>query len=236
MPHVPLCVLNVHVCASRLTQRFPWPCTAAAGCRDLCCTSGMATPNAAGVAGLVWSAHTDCTRDQIRAALQATATLHPGSSTASAVTQQGTRSDAYGYGIIQALAAHNYLKAKPCSKSGQGSAEKLNVTVVIRAETGTNKTDSTDGTPQAVGTWVHVVVRVKDSQGNKVAGQMVRLNVSPSKNYLKCGTYERATRAEGAFGVRCRVLKPGKVTVTATVPASTSHKRSTGTSAVTVKA
>ncbi|KAF8057743.1 ALG10 [Scenedesmus sp. PABB004] len=66
--------------------------------------TSMATPGAAAVAGLVWSAHTDCSAAELRAAISASArdAGAPG------------RDDEYGSGIVQALAAHQYLNANPC--------------------------------------------------------------------------------------------------------------------------
>jgi hypothetical protein len=67
----------------------------------------QACPTAAGVAGLVWSAHTSCTSIEIRAALEKTA-KKPDNTTAGWTKE-------YGAGIVQALAAHEYLTANPCS-------------------------------------------------------------------------------------------------------------------------
>ena len=61
--------------------------------------TSMATPTTSGVAALVWSNHPNCTNEQVRAALKATA------------EDQGSpgRDDYYGYGIIKAKAASNWL-------------------------------------------------------------------------------------------------------------------------------
>lgn len=71
--------------------------------------TSMACPTAAGVAGLVWSAHTDCTSDEIRQALEKSA-RRPASWSADI-----QRDDQYGHGIVQALAAHQYLQQHPCA-------------------------------------------------------------------------------------------------------------------------
>lgn len=65
--------------------------------------TSMATPHVAGVAALVWSYNPSWTNEQIRSALQATALDLglPG------------RDAAYGYGLIQAKAALDYLSAPP---------------------------------------------------------------------------------------------------------------------------
>jgi len=63
--------------------------------------TSMATPHVAGVAALVWSHHGDATAAQIRGALQATA-VDLGAS---------GRDTSYGYGLVQAKAAVDYLNA-----------------------------------------------------------------------------------------------------------------------------
>ena len=66
--------------------------------------TSMATPAVAGVAALVWSNHPSCTGTEIREALKATA------------EDQGSagRDDYFGYGIVKAKAAHDYLVANGC--------------------------------------------------------------------------------------------------------------------------
>lgn len=76
----------------------------------------MATPAAAGVAGLVWSAHSQCTATEIRAAVSASA------------LDKGTPGldQSFGRGIVQAAAAHQYLLTHPCKAGAvtqMGSAE-----------------------------------------------------------------------------------------------------------------
>lgn len=72
--------------------------------------TSMASPHVAGVAALVWSHHASCTPVQIRNALTATA------------EDRGTvgRDNLYGWGIVKAKAAHDYLTANGCSGSGGG--------------------------------------------------------------------------------------------------------------------
>ncbi|ACV25606.1 S8 family serine peptidase [Kangiella koreensis] len=66
--------------------------------------TSMATPAAAGVAALVWSNHPTCTGTEIREALKATA------------EDQGAagRDDYFGYGIVKAKAASDYITANGC--------------------------------------------------------------------------------------------------------------------------
>lgn len=77
--------------------------------------TSMATPAVSGVAALVWSNHPSCTGEQIRSALKATAK-----------DAGAAGKDVYfGYGIVQAKAAHDYLVAKGCGTSGGGTAITL---------------------------------------------------------------------------------------------------------------
>jgi serine protease len=71
--------------------------------------TSMATPHVSAVAGLVWSQFVECTNDQIRAAMNATA-LDLGAA---------GRDTAYGNGLVQAKAAVDYLSAG-CDGSGGG--------------------------------------------------------------------------------------------------------------------
>lgn len=72
--------------------------------------TSMASPHVAGVTALVWSNHPTCTASQIRAALNATA------------QDRGTagRDTSFGFGIVQAKAAHDRLTANGCSGGGGG--------------------------------------------------------------------------------------------------------------------
>lgn len=72
--------------------------------------TSMATPHVAGAAALVWSFFPQCSDDQIRSALNATA-KDKGSS---------GRDNFYGWGIVQARDAYDYLDANGCSGGGNG--------------------------------------------------------------------------------------------------------------------
>ncbi len=61
--------------------------------------TSMATPHVAGVAALVWSYHTNCTAQNVRDALNATAEDRGATG----------RDNFYGFGIVKALDAKNYL-------------------------------------------------------------------------------------------------------------------------------
>lgn len=75
--------------------------------------TSMATPTVAGIAARVWSNHPSCTGEEIRSALKATA-LDGGA----------TGKDAFfGYGIVQAKAAHDYLTANGCQGGDNGGGD-----------------------------------------------------------------------------------------------------------------
>ncbi|WP_223669948.1 S8 family serine peptidase [Kangiella shandongensis] len=69
--------------------------------------TSMATPAVAGISALVWSNHPSCSGTEIRNALKATA------------EDQGAvgRDDYFGYGIVKAKAASDYLTANGCTGS-----------------------------------------------------------------------------------------------------------------------
>ncbi|WP_342120704.1 S8 family serine peptidase [Pseudoduganella sp. OTU4001] len=68
--------------------------------------TSMATPHVSGVAALVWSHVPNCSASQVRAALTGTA-LDLGAP---------GRDDKFGFGLVQAKAALDYLKAQACGK------------------------------------------------------------------------------------------------------------------------
>ncbi|PWW06868.1 MULTISPECIES: S8 family serine peptidase [Pseudidiomarina] len=70
--------------------------------------TSMASPHVAGVAALVWSYHTTCSNQDIRTAL---------TNTAKDLGTSG-KDNAYGYGLVQAKAAVDYLDSYGCSGNG----------------------------------------------------------------------------------------------------------------------
>ncbi|MCL1127362.1 S8 family serine peptidase [Shewanella surugensis] len=74
--------------------------------------TSMATPHVSGVATLVWSHHTDCSSEQIRAALKATAED----------LETAGRDDKTGYGLVDAEAADVYL-AQSCDGPTDGNTD-----------------------------------------------------------------------------------------------------------------
>ncbi|RJE73686.1 serine protease [Pseudoalteromonas sp. MSK9-3] len=74
--------------------------------------TSMASPHVAGVAALVWSNHTQCTNVEIRNALNATTVDLGGAG----------RDHQFGYGLVQAKAATDYLTQNGCAGSVQNQA------------------------------------------------------------------------------------------------------------------
>jgi len=72
--------------------------------------TSMATPHVAGVSALVWSHFPSCSASEIRSAL---------TSTAEDLGAAG-RDNAYGYGLVQAKAAVDYLTANGCGGNNGG--------------------------------------------------------------------------------------------------------------------
>lgn len=66
--------------------------------------TSMATPHVAAVATLVWSNHTACTNQDVRDAMNATAED----------LGSAGRDNAYGYGLVRARAASDYLATQSC--------------------------------------------------------------------------------------------------------------------------
>lgn len=153
--------------------------------------TSMATPTAAGVAGLIWSAHTKCSSAEIRAALIKTA-MKPDNSTG--------RDQHYGYGIVQAKAAHDYLTANPC-----GSKLKVSLTTRVRNTT-SSTANSSNGLPaNPTASRATVLVTLTDSNnGQRVAGQQVQLIVMPSRKVVRCNSYQLTTNSKGMAVTSCQ--------------------------------
>ena len=72
--------------------------------------TSMATPHVAGVAALVWSHHPQCSNTEIRNVLRVTAED----------LGDAGRDDLYGYGLVQAKSAVDYITANGCAGGGDG--------------------------------------------------------------------------------------------------------------------
>lgn len=96
--------------------------------------TSMATPHVSGVAALVWSHFPNCSNQQIRDALNTTA------------KDKGAagRDTSYGYGIVQAKAAYDYLAASSCG-GGNGDAKPVaSFAVQVSGKTARFSDSSTD--------------------------------------------------------------------------------------------
>jgi subtilisin family serine protease len=95
--------------------------------------TSMATPAVAGVAALVWSNHPDCSGEDIRSALKA-----------SALDAGTAGKDVYfGYGIVQAKAMDTYLIDNPCSGGNTGGEGDLTLSLNGYKDKGSKVVDLT---------------------------------------------------------------------------------------------
>lgn len=137
--------------------------------------TSMASPHVAGVAALVWSNHPQCTAPQIRSALRSTA------------QDRGSagRDNSFGFGIVQAKTAVDYLTANGCSGGGGGN------TPPTGGETFPNLSASTGNwlrgsyvIPAGVSTLTFTI-----SGGTGDANLYVRYNNQPSLSQYTCRPY-----------------------------------------------
>ncbi|MDX1444219.1 MAG: S8 family serine peptidase, partial [Gammaproteobacteria bacterium] len=75
--------------------------------------TSMATPHVSGIAGLVWNHFSNCSAADIRGALNATA-IDLG---------DAGRDNAFGYGLVQARAAYDYLATNGCGGGTGGGGD-----------------------------------------------------------------------------------------------------------------
>jgi serine protease len=138
--------------------------------------TSMASPHVAGVAALVWSNHPQCTAAQIRNALTRTA------------QDRGTtgRDTSFGFGIVQAKAAHDSLTANGCGGGGGGGT-----TPPTGGATYPNQAGS-------AGQWLHRSVTIpagvksvtfKMSGGTGDADLYVRQGSQPTTTQYNCRPY-----------------------------------------------
>ncbi|RZQ51646.1 alkaline serine protease [Pseudoalteromonas phenolica] len=87
--------------------------------------TSMATPHVSGVAALVWSHFPNCSNQQVRDALNATA------------KDKGSagRDTSYGYGIVQAKAAYDYLANSSCGGGTGDTAPVASFTAAVNGKT-----------------------------------------------------------------------------------------------------
>jgi hypothetical protein len=125
------------------------------------------------------------------------------------------RDQKYGFGIVQALAAHNYLEANPCTASG------VKVTLQHTVPTATAAAGPT------VGGRVQVSVQVQDqATGRPIIGQRVLLTAEPSRKAVACRSYSLTTNKQGTAVTSCQLLEAGNNRITARAVGSSSSSSS----------
>ncbi|BBN83391.1 hypothetical protein PA25_33760 [Pseudoalteromonas sp. A25] len=133
--------------------------------------TSMATPHVSGVAALVWSHFPNCTNDEIRKVLNNTA------------KDKGTagRDTSYGYGIVQAKAAYDYIAQNGCGDPVGGPVASFSFSV-----NGTTVKFTNSSTDARSYSW-------QFGDGASSA------EVSPSHTYAAAGTYQvTLTATDGA--------------------------------------
>ncbi|KAF6262151.1 peptidase S8/S53 domain-containing protein [Scenedesmus sp. NREL 46B-D3] len=169
---------------------------------DFMSGTSMATPTAAGVAGLVWSAHTECSGPELRAAMSWTA------------TDLGTPGydNEFGHGLVQAAAAHKYLQANPCTgtrspaEPSKDPARQPPAAPVRTMQLLSNVTNRVH-----VGSVVRFTAKVTslDTARAEVKDLSVRLRPKPTYS-MACGTTNVVkTDAAGQAVVHCTIVSPG---------------------------
>ena len=142
--------------------------------------TSMATPHVAGAAALVWSFFPQCSNEQIRAALNATA-KDKGSS---------GRDNFYGHGIVQAKSAYDYLNANGCSGGSNGGGNNGGGVTPVSGQL-TNLSGSTGNwarytwdIPSGVAT-----MNVSISGGSGDADLYLRFGSQPTTSAYDCRPY-----------------------------------------------
>ncbi|MBD1583088.1 S8 family serine peptidase [Pseudoalteromonas sp. S16_S37] len=133
--------------------------------------TSMATPHVSGVAALVWSHFPNCTNDEIRKVLNNTA------------KDKGAagRDTSYGYGIVQAKAAYDYIAQNGCGDPVGGPVASFSFSV-----NGTTVKFTNSSTDARSYSW-----QFGDGASSS--------DMSPSHTYAAAGTYQvTLTATDGA--------------------------------------
>ncbi len=159
--------------------------------------TSMATPHVSAVAALVWSAYPSLTNVDIRNALDATAKDlgDPG------------RDPAYGYGLVQAYDAIQYLANSGGDTGGSDggtgdTTATLQVTVVTDKSTYANRET------------VYITVTVTDDAGAAVAGAAVDITITTPKGNTLSGSGTTDTNGQVTFTHRVNAPRDGYGTYT----------------------
>ncbi|OCQ23657.1 peptidase S8 [Pseudoalteromonas luteoviolacea] len=152
--------------------------------RSLSGTS-MAAPHVAGVAALVWSHNTQCTNQEIRAALNATA------------KDKGAtgRDNYYGHGIVKAKDASDHIAANGCQGGGDpGGVQPVNGALPNLQGTQNGWTHYTWDIPQGV---KEMSLQITGGTGD--ADLYVRYNARPDANNYTCRPWKNGNEEQCVF-------------------------------------
>jgi len=144
--------------------------------------TSMATPHVAGGAALVWSYFPQCSNNQIRSALNATA------------EDKGSagRDNFYGYGLMQLADAYNYLNTNGCAGGGTGGGggsepgvEPVSGQLTGLSGTRRNWDRYTWTIPEGV-----TQMTIRTSGGSGDADLYVKFGSQPETNSYDCRPYQ----------------------------------------------
>ena len=144
--------------------------------------TSMATPHVAGGAALVWSYFPQCSNNQIRSALNATA------------EDKGSagRDNFYGYGLMQLADAYNYLNTNGCAGGGNGGGggsepgvEPVSGQLTGLSGTRRNWDRYTWTIPEGV-----TQMTIRTSGGSGDADLYVKFGSQPETNSYDCRPYQ----------------------------------------------
>ena len=153
--------------------------------------TSMATPHVAGGAALVWSYFPQCSNNQIRNALNATA------------EDKGSagRDNFYGHGLMQLADAYNYLNTNGCdgSGTGDGGGSEPGVEPVSGQLTGLSGTRRnwdryTWNVPEGV-----TQMTIRTSGGSGDADLYVKFGSQPETNSYDCRPYQNGNNEVCTF-------------------------------------
>lgn len=152
--------------------------------------TSMATPHVAGGAALVWSYFPQCSNNQIRNALNATA------------EDKGStgRDNLYGYGLMQLADAYNYLNTNGCAGGGTGGGgSEPGVEPVSGQLTGLSGTRNnwdryTWTIPEGV-----TQMTIRTSGGTGDADLYVKFGSQPETNSFDCRPYQNGNNEVCTF-------------------------------------
>ena len=156
--------------------------------------TSMASPHVAGVAALVWSHFPQCTNAQIRNVLAVTA------------EDLGTagRGNSYGFGLVRAKAAYDYINQQGCDGSGTGGGTNPPPPAGNELEKAVAKTNLTGATGSATYFTITVPAGATNlsftmSGGSGDADLYVRFGSQPTTSSYDCRPYKGGNAENCSF-------------------------------------